>query len=141
MLVAVACVAGLVARTRVGRTMMRWAERSYLGGLPQYQVVKSMAEGLAQVEGAEGARPALINIEEAWQLDYVLEPLGNGWVAVFLPQAPTPLSGSAMYLPEERVRPLTITMAHTMAIVKRMGLGSAEALGHVDFTLPEDVRP
>src|SRR5262245_43448202 len=112
MLVAISIVAGLFAHTKAGRTMMRWAESSFLGGLPQYQMVKSMAEGLAQVEGADGARPALINIEEAWQLGYILEPLGNGWVAVFLPQAPTPLSGNAMYLPEERVRPLTITMAH-----------------------------
>lgn len=139
MLVAVASVAGLFARTNAGRSMMRWAESSFLGGLPQYQMVKSMAEGLAQVEGADGARPALINIEEAWQLGYVLEPLGNGWVAVFLPQAPTPLSGNAMYMPEERVRPLTITMMQAMAIVKRMGLGSAEALGHADFTLPENI--
>jgi glycerol uptake facilitator-like aquaporin len=38
------------------------------------------------------------------------------------------------------VRPLTITMADAMAIVKRMGLGSAEALGNVDFALPENVR-
>jgi uncharacterized membrane protein len=103
-------------------------------------MVKSMAEGLAQVEGADGARPALINIEEAWQLGYVLEPLGNGWVAVFLPQAPTPLSGNAMFMPEERIRPLTITMVQAMAIVKRMGLGSAEALGRADFTLPESGR-
>ena len=60
-----------------------------MGRLPQYQMVKSMAEGFAQVEGADGARPALINIEEAWQLGYVLEPLDNYWVAAFLPQPPT----------------------------------------------------
>ena len=140
MLVVLSILAGLFARTKAGRTMMRWAESSFLGGLPQYQMVKTMAEGLAQVEGADGARPALINIEEAWQLGYVLEPLGNGWVAVFLPQAPTPLSGNAMYMPEERVRPLTITMVQAMAIVKRMGIGSAEALGRADFTLPESGR-
>ena len=57
-------------------------ESSFLSRLPQYQMVKSMAEGLAQVEGADGARLTLINIEEAWQRGYVLEPLGNGWVAV-----------------------------------------------------------
>ena len=140
MLVVLSILAGLFARTKAGRTMMRWAESSFLGGLPQYQMVKTMAEGLAQVEGADGARPALINIEEAWQLGYVLEPLGNGWVAVFLPQAPTPLSGNAMYMPEERVRPLTITMVQAMAIVKRMGLGSAGTLGQADFTLPERGR-
>src|SRR6476620_4568033 len=34
-------VAGLVARTNFGRRIMRWFENSLLGGLPQYQLVKS----------------------------------------------------------------------------------------------------
>ena len=29
-----------------------------------------------------------------WQIGYLLEPLANGWVTVFLPQAPTPMSGN-----------------------------------------------
>src|SRR5262245_61202270 len=53
-LLVISLAAGLFARTRAGRTAMRWAETSVLGGLPQYQLIKSVAEGLAQVEGAEG---------------------------------------------------------------------------------------
>ena len=120
-------VAGLVANTNVGRRVMRWFENSFLGGLPQYQVMKSMAEGLARVESAEGVQPALVSIEDGWQIAYLLEPLENGWVAVFLPQAPTPMSGNVMYLPADRVRPLNITMVQAMAIVKHIGVGSAEA--------------
>jgi hypothetical protein len=70
---------------------MRWSENSLLGGLPQYQLVKSVAEGLAHVESAESVNPALVSIEGGWQIGYLLEPLENGWVTVFLPQAPTPM--------------------------------------------------
>ena len=55
MLILVSLLAGLVARTRDGRRIMRWSERSLLGGLPQYQLVKTMAEGLAHVENAKKA--------------------------------------------------------------------------------------
>jgi uncharacterized membrane protein len=135
-LVFISFVAGIIANTSIGKRITRWFEESLLGGLPQYQMVKSMAEGLAQVENATGVKPALVSIEDGWQIGYLLESLENGWVAVFLPQAPTPMSGNVMYLPQERVRPLNITMVQAMSIVKRIGVGSAAALQGVDLTLP-----
>jgi len=136
LLVFISVLAGLIARTNAGKRLMRLFESSMLGGIPQYQLVKSVAEGLAQVENAAGLKPALISIEGGWQIGYLLEPLANGWVAVFLPQAPTPMSGNVMYLPTDRVRPLEISMVKAMAIVKHMGVGSGEALRGADLTLP-----
>ena len=46
------------------------------------------------------------------------------------------MSGNVMFMPAERVRPLDITMIQAMAIVKRLGVGSAAALRGVDLTLP-----
>ena len=136
LLVLVSFLAGLVARTNAGRRTMRLFENSLLGGIPQYQLVKGMAEGLAQVENAEGVKPALVSIEGGWQIGYLLEPLENGWVTVFLPQAPTPMSGTVMYLPADRVRPLDIPMVKAVSIVKHIGVGSGAALHGVDLTLP-----
>lgn len=48
------------------------------------------------------------------------------------------MSGNVMYLPAERVRQLDISMTRATAIVKRLGVGSAEALRGVDLTLPAD---
>ena len=116
---------------------MSWSEHSLLRGLPQYQLVKTMAEGLSHVENAKkSVRPALISIEDGWQIGYLLEPLENGWVTVFLPQAPTPMSGNVMYLPANRARPLDITMIQAMEIVIHIGVGSAKALQGTDLTLP-----
>jgi uncharacterized membrane protein len=135
-LVIVSFGAGIAARSYLGKRVTRWFENSLLGRLPQYQMVKSMAEGLAQLENASGIKPALISIEGGWQLGYLLEPLENGWLSVFLPQAPTPMSGNIMYLPADRVRPLGITMVDAMTIIKRIGVGSGEALRGTDLKLP-----
>jgi uncharacterized membrane protein len=72
MLVFISVAAGFVARTAVGRNLMRWSENSFLGGLPQYRLVKSVAEGLAQIENAEDLKPVLVNIEDGWQIGYLL---------------------------------------------------------------------
>lgn len=134
MLLVLAFCAGLVARTDAGRATMRWFEESLLGGLPQYRMMKTMAEGLAQVEGASGIKAALVSIEGGWQIGYVLEELQDGWTAVFLPQAPTPMAGNVMYMPSERVRVLEIPIGEAMLLVKRMGVGSAQALREADLT-------
>ena len=83
--------------------------------------------------------PVLVSIEDGWQIGYLIEEMDSGWVAVFLPQAPAPLSGNVMYMPIERTRPLGITMAQAMIIVKNPGTGSATALRGGDFALPGSV--
>jgi len=135
-LILLSFAAGLAARTYSGERLTRWFEGSMLGRLPQYQVLKSMAEGITRLETATGIKPALISIEGGWQLGYLLEPLENGWLSVFLPQAPTPMSGNVMYFPAERVRPLDITMVEAMAIIKRIGVGSGDALRGADLRQP-----
>jgi uncharacterized membrane protein len=135
-LILVSFAAGIVARTAVGGRVTRWSETSLFGRIPHYQLIKSMAEGLAHIESASGLKPVLVSIEDAWQIGYLLEKLENDWVAVFLPQAPTPMSGNIMYLPINRVRPLGITMIQAMSIVKGIGVGSGAALRGVDLRLP-----
>jgi uncharacterized membrane protein len=136
LLLLVAFVAGLFARTAPGRRLKQWVEESFLGNLPQYRVVTSMAEGLTKVEQAQGLKPVLAEVDGGWQIGYSLEQLRDGWVAVFVPQSPTPLSGNVMYLPDRRVRPLDMGIAEAMKLVKQMGVGSAKSLAGVDLTPP-----
>jgi uncharacterized membrane protein len=132
-LVIVSFAAGIVARTQIGRKFTRWVENSLLGGLPQYQMFKSMAEGFTRLDASNDVKPVLVNIEDGWQIGYQIEALDGGWVAVFLPQAPNPMSGNVMYLPRERVRLLAITMIQAMTLVRRIGIGSSDALRGVDL--------
>jgi uncharacterized membrane protein len=134
LLIIVSFAAGIVARTNIGRRASGWFESSFLGGLPQYQLVKSMGEGFAKIEGANDLKPVLISVDGGWQIGYLLESLQVGWVAVFVPQAPTPMSGNVMYLPTNRIRPLNISMMQARALVKHIGIGSEKALRAIDLT-------
>jgi uncharacterized membrane protein len=133
MLLLIAFLSGLVARTKAGRRMSAWFEESILGGLPQYRMAKSMAEGLAHIESGSGMNPVLVRVDDGWQLAYRLEELHDGWVAVFMPQAPTPMSGNFLYVAAHRIRPLPISMAAAMKLVKAVGVGSEEALRGIDL--------
>ncbi len=134
LLVLLSFLAGLFARTAVGRKLAQWLEDSLFGKLPQYRLVKTMAEGLAHVEDARALRPALVSVNDGWQLGYVLERVRAGWVAVFLPQAPMPMSGNVLYLPDERVRPLDIPFGEAVMLIRHLGVGSAHSLRTADLS-------
>jgi uncharacterized membrane protein len=127
-LLLLAFLAGLVARTSPGRRLSHWFEDSILGALPQYRMVKAMADGFANVEGGENLQPVLVFIDDTWQLAYHMEDLHDGWVAVFVPQSPTPMSGNILFVEATRVRPLDMPMREALLLIKRMGTGSAAAL-------------
>ena len=132
-LVLIAFLAGLLSRTPVGRRITHWFEESILGGLPQYRMVKSLADGLTQIESDDGIRPVLMRGDEGWMLGYQMEELPGGWRVVFLPASPTPMSGNVLYVEAAKVRALDITMREAMQLVKRLGIGSASALRSVQL--------
>lgn len=136
--VLVAFLAGLFARTRAGHRVLAWLEDSLLGRLPPYRLLKSMADGLASLEDAHDLTPVLVSVEGGWQPAYQLEPMRAGWIAVFLPQAPTPMAGNILYMPAEKVRPANLRIGEMMALVKCMGMGSSQALQGVDLTVPRE---
>jgi uncharacterized membrane protein len=141
LLILASFVAGVVARTKVGSGVSAWVEKSVLGGLPQYQMVKSMARGLASAEGASDQfKPVLVSADGGWQIGYLLETLENDWVAVFVPQAPTPLAGNIKYFRSDRIRPLGITMLQARAIVTNIGIGSAAALKNENLARTGDLE-
>ena len=127
-LLVVAFLAGLLSRTGPGRRVTHWFEESILGGLPQYRMVKSLAEGLTQLETGGDMQPVLMRGDEGWMLGYQMEELPDGWRVVFLPASPTPMSGNVMYVEATRVKPLDLSMRDAMQLVKRLGIGSAEKL-------------
>jgi uncharacterized membrane protein len=132
-LLVIAFLAGMAARTAPGRRISAWIEESILGGLPQYRMAKSMAEGFAQIESGAGMHPVLVRLDDAWQLAYRIEDLPGGWVAVFVPAAPTPMSGNVLYVAARRVQSLSISMPAAMKLVKAVGVGSLEALRGIDL--------
>ena len=136
-LLVVALLAGLFARTQTGRRFLDWIETSLFGGVPQYQFMKSMAEGVAKMESGPGWAPVLVAGDAGWRIGFIVEAVKQDWAVVFLPQSPSATVGEVVICPVSSLRAMPQSMAHVTGILKRMGVGSAEALQTLDLTLPE----
>ena len=55
---------------------------------------------------------------------------------MFVPQAPSPTSGSVMYLQADHVRMLNIATKQAKSVAKHIGIGSDEMLRGKDLTPP-----
>lgn len=144
-LMLIALAAGLFARTKPGQQFLAWVEESLFGGVPQYQMMKSMAEGVAKMESGPGWQPVLVPAGQGWRIGFLVEEITAQWVAVFLPQSPSATIGEVVVLPMTSLVVLPVPMATVASAVKRMGVGLDEILRDVDLTpaalleLPEDL--
>ncbi len=132
-LLLICLLAGLVAKTALGSRMTRWFEESVLGGIPQYQVLKSVTQGWAELTAAGTTEVVLVRADAGWQIGYVFDRLEGGWLSVFLPQAPTPLSGDLTFLPADQVKPTKLSLTEAMRLVKSLGAGAGKALAGIDL--------
>jgi uncharacterized membrane protein len=70
--------------------------------------------------------PALAEIEEALVPAFIIEEFEDGRFTVFVPSAPTPVSGSVYILTPDRVHPLHVPFTHAVKSLTRWGSGSKE---------------
>ncbi len=139
LLLAFSFLAGLIARTRVGQRTKSWLEESLFGEVPQYRMIKSVAEGLTQLDNAKNIRTALVEREGVWQLGYVMDQIGAEVTAVLLPMSPTTLAGALVYVFTERVRLLDVPVSEVVMRVQKLDLGSAATFK--DGDLARAIRP
>ena len=120
---------GLFARTAVARKMVASLETNILSNLPGYQFFKSLGETALGVEPDEHWPVVLAHLDDAWQLAFLIERLENGLLAVFVPDAPNPHSGSVHFMPPDCVKSSGISTHEMMRCLKRIGAGSNPLLG------------
>ena len=70
----------------------------------------------------------LARIEDAWQLALLVERVDETHVAVFVPGAPDPKSGSVYLLTDDRVKPMDVPIREAMKCIKGLGVGSRALL-------------
>ena len=113
---------------------MAWAKRLlqrfesyFLGKVPLYAFFRSMFSEMSGQYVETGPIMALAWIDW-WQPAAVMEELENGWIVVFVPQAPTPFSGGVYYMPPDRVIKIEATKMEMFKAVTRFGVGSRALL-------------
>jgi uncharacterized membrane protein len=117
---------GVAVRTPAGRAVREWVEKSLFERIPTYGLFRSLAQQLGGRPEERIWKPALVEIEEALVPAFVIEELDDGRFTVFVPAAPTPLSGSIYVLTPERVHPVDVPFTHAIQTLARWGCGSKE---------------
>jgi uncharacterized membrane protein len=127
-LVAVAFLAGLVAATAAGRLVARRLESLVLMQMPGYGLLKRAASEAAGNLSAIGAGPrdtaVMIRNGDGWQLGFVMADVGERSCAVFLPDAPTPESGTLLFVAHDRIADSGMNTAEALACLRRLGAGA-----------------
>lgn len=117
-------LAGLIAKTAGGKGFTRWLESNVLSKVPGYTLIKSMSDSISGVEEQSDRETVLARIEDSWQVGLLVERLDNGHAAVYVPGAPSTLSGSVYFMTEDRIKPLGIPVSAAFRCVGRLGAGS-----------------
>jgi uncharacterized membrane protein len=129
--------AGLFARTAFAQKILNGLEAALLSKIPGYEMLKSTGESILGVEDQEAYPVVLARFDDSWQIGLRTERLQNGLVAVYIPGAPNPLSGSVCFMTSDRVVPADIPIASALKCMNGLGEGSNALLRG----LSEEARP
>lgn len=140
LLVLIACfLVGAAGRTPAGRAARERIEKSLFARLPFYTLFRSLTQQLAGSDEEHVWKPALAEIEEALVPAFIIEEFEDGRFTVFVPSAPTPVSGSVYILTSDRVHPLHVPFTHAIKSLSRWGSGSKELVMAMEKQKNQDV--
>lgn len=125
-LLIVSVLIGAAVRTAAGQALRERIERSLFERIPGYELLRSLTQQLAGKSEETAWQPALVEIEEALVLGFIIEEHEDGRYTVFVPSVPTPLAGAVYVLSPDRVHPLDVPFTQAIKSVSRWGLGSKE---------------
>lgn len=118
-------IAGLAARSSRGRDLQNRIDDLLLQLVPGYAWIKGMTSSVSNEEFAAGFKPVWIRLDDQYQVGFEVERCEGGLVAVFLPGAPDPRTGTLSYVESDRVENLDSSFNEVAKNFKRLGLGSA----------------
>ncbi|MDP3851468.1 MAG: hypothetical protein Q8Q59_13245 [Luteolibacter sp.] len=120
---------GLLFHTAIGKLAGRAIEQTVLHKIPGYISLRNIANQVADFESEEGFKPALIEIEDGCLTPaFLIETHDCGRSTVFIPSVPTPMAGSILIMPSERVHPVDVPVPTMMKCISKWGTGSSGIL-------------
>ena len=133
LIVLVSFLTGLSMRTRTGRQLGGWLERTFLEPIPGYVVIKSLTRRIGGEELDERFRPALLTMPlGGWAIVFIVEDHGNGYYTVFLPSTPTPAAGTVQVVKQDRLRKLDVPVGRVLETFFHWGIGTRAILPAFD---------
>jgi uncharacterized membrane protein len=121
-------MAGLFTKTTKASQFIKLIEDKILSKIPGYSLLKGMSESAVGLESEYLKEVVLVNIEEVWQIGFLMDKIDEELSAVFIPGAPNPMSGDVVFVKKERLKILDIPELSAMKIYKKLGLDAREIL-------------
>jgi uncharacterized membrane protein len=128
LVVLICFLGGLTAKSALVANLVDKLEANFLSKVPIYSLIKGTVSSTLKVEDAEAMKPVLAHLDDCSQIGFEIERVRGGKVAVFLPGAPDPKSGSVGYFTEDRITSLDASLLSTMRVLKGFGKGSNSEL-------------
>jgi uncharacterized membrane protein len=117
--------AGLIAKRATAKRLRERLDATLLNSFPGYAFIKGFAENLRKTEELAGTfLPVLVQFDDYVQIAFETEREPSGRVAVYLPGAPNPWTGTVVYVSKERVKPLAMTLSEVLRNIRTLGKGS-----------------
>jgi uncharacterized membrane protein len=119
--------AGFVAKHAYAKRMRKKLDATLLSVFPGYAIIKGFVDNLRETEQTAGSfLPVLVRFDDYVQIALETHRDSAGKVAVYLPGAPNPWSGTVVYVSEERVQPLAMTLTEALRSIRTLGKESIE---------------
>lgn len=127
-LIAVAFVAGLIARTGIGAKLNLGLDRFVLKKMPGFTLLKEVAGRTQDREFRARVSVALAQIDQVWRLAFIVDAPANGMLTLFIPSAPTPSAGSLCFVNETQVKRLNVSVGTAVKCITQLGVDSRQLL-------------
>ncbi len=129
----VVCFAGgLLAKAATASRARERLDAFLLDSFPGYAFVKGFADNLRTSEELAGSfLPVLVRFDDYDQVAFETKRHPGGKVAIYLPGAPNPWSGSIVFVASDRVSSLQIPLKDALPSIRTLGkktLGTEDAV-------------
>ncbi|MEC4679261.1 MAG: hypothetical protein VST67_01015 [Nitrospirota bacterium] len=119
-------LAGLAAQGVTAKKIVGKLDATLLAALPGYAFVKGFADNMRRNdEMSESFLPVAVHFDDYSQLAFEIEREPNGKVALYLPSAPNPWSGTVVYVTDDRVNRLSMSLNEALKNIRMLGKGSS----------------
>lgn len=117
---------GLFIRTNFGNEIFSWFEDAALSRLPFYSTIKETVKQFVGSESTPFAKVVLVKPYggSAKMLGFVTAMMKDGTYTIFIPTAPNPTSGFVIFLQEEDIEHLDMSVEEAMRTNIGLGRGA-----------------
>jgi len=125
----VCCLAaGMLARSTRGQKVYSKLDTVLLQLIPGYAWVKGITGGIRDEDADEVLKPVLVTFDDQSQLAFEVDRSVDGLVAIYIPGAPDPRSGTVSYVTSDRIQPVDVGFKAVTKICKNLGRESTAML-------------